>query len=192
MKQYYFVFDTETTGVNPRYDDVIELAGIKFAMENGIVLYDTMQFIDQYFALDREVPANARAVNGLSRNLLMKYSNGNYLEDCIDSLSKYFYDKDCIIVNYNTVFDTRIMNNNLRRAGAEIMQYKSSIDVMQYCINPYTHRPMKLILAKNRFLTGDINGLYEALFKKNPTDHSALYDAYVTFRLFLALGLFKK
>ena len=193
MDKWYFVFDTETTGTNTKYDEVIELAGIKFCIKDERLVVNSIKFIDQYFNIDREVPADARRVNGLTRSMLIKYSNGLYLEDCIDTLSEYLYDDKCIAVNYNTKFDVSILNSNLRRAGAEPIKFEKYTDVMQFCKNPYTGRPIKLVLAKTKYLPDNesVDALYTQLFNRKASDHSALYDAYITFRLFLALELYK-
>jgi DNA polymerase III alpha subunit (gram-positive type) len=191
METWFTVFDTETTGKYANIAELLEFGAIKCRFVNNALDLKSIKYTDQFFCVDNEVPADARAVNGLTREMLFKYSNGEYLEDKIDSIADFVYDPKAILVNYNSNYDMVVMRNNLARGGLEEMQYDRNIDMMPYYRNRNTNRSIKLTQARQQLLYEEnltidqFDNLYEKLFKRNSKAHTALYDAYVTWRLLI-------
>lgn len=184
----YVVFDTETTGTNPRTAELLEFGAIKFKCDDNGIDLKSIQYTDQYFYIDHEVPAGARNVNGLTQELLAKYSNGDYLEDKIDTLREFIYDPEVCMVNYNSGYDMTVMECNLQRSGLPSMKYKSNVDIMKLC--KVNNRAVKLAIARqNHILVNESYDnymkMYTSLFGKTLRSHSALSDTYDTWRLLL-------
>jgi DNA polymerase III epsilon subunit-like protein len=193
METWFTVFDTETTSKYANIAELLEFGAIKCRFVDGVLDMKSITYTDQYFCVDNEVPADARAVNGLTREMLFQYSNGEYLEDKIQTIENFIYDPKAILINYNSAYDMTVMKNNLVRGGLEPMQYSKNIDIMPYCRNKNTNRSIKLTQARQQLLYDEgltieqFDKLYEVLFKKPCTAHTALYDTYVTWRLLLHL-----
>lgn len=60
----YVLFDIETTGLSPVYDEIIELSAVKVKDGNIIDTFDTL------IRPDRKIPRSATAVNGITNDMV--------------------------------------------------------------------------------------------------------------------------
>ncbi len=106
------VFDTETTGLDPRDGHrIVELAGIE-----KVERVPTGRFVHYYFNPMRSVPAEVEAIHGLSEDFLAdKPVFAATARELVAFLG------DAMLVAHNAPFDMRFLNFELARAGlAEI------------------------------------------------------------------------
>lgn len=200
----YVVCDTETSGLSTAVAEMYTFGGFKVETKsNGTLDLINAKAIHKFFNSDKPVPADSKAVHGITNEILLKESHGLYLEDCYHELDDYIYDPENIIVGYNTRFDKDIISNNLLRNGLEPPKWKSVIDVMQEQkillrnTGYETQRAIKLIKAKylilNKKMGCDdekLKQVFEVICKKNNITcgpamfHSALWDSFITMLIF--------
>lgn len=100
------VLDVETTGLNPKISEVLQLAVVD--ADSGDVVHN--KFYDAHLKCWPE----AEAVNGITKAMVAGLP---YLADEADEVSRILDDYD-VIVGYNVGFDIEF----LRRAGVKIRQ----------------------------------------------------------------------
>jgi DNA polymerase III subunit epsilon len=104
------IFDTETTGLDPRTGDrMVEIGCIE--MVNRV---STGRTFHSYFNPDRDMPAAAEAVHGLSVGFLS--DKPRFIERAGDLLE---FIEDSQLVAHNAGFDFGFLNNELEICGLE-------------------------------------------------------------------------
>jgi DNA polymerase-3 subunit epsilon len=199
----YIIADTETSGLNTSTAEMYSFGA--FSVEtapDGTLDMNTLKAVHRFFNTDNEVPADAAAVHGLSRAMLLCKSNGDYLEDCYNEITDFVYSPDAYLVGYNTSFDQKIIVNNFAKAGLNLPKWRGVIDVMneQKVLlkgTGYDKIRIKLTKASDLILrdkcgysVDKLNAVFD-LFKRTCgiTDadvsyHSALYDSFKTLMIF--------
>ena len=112
------IFDTETTGLDPRTGDrLVEIGCIELIdrRESGRTFH-------AYFNPQRDMPAAAEAVHGLSIQFL---SDTPLFADRIDDLLEFL--GDAPMIAHNAVFDFGFVNAELARAG------RPALDMARMC-----------------------------------------------------------
>lgn len=102
------IFDTETTGFDPRTGDrLVEIGCVELIdrRETGVTFH-------AYFNPERDMPAAAEAVHGLSIQFL---SDKPLFATRVDELIEFL--GDAPLVAHNAVFDFGFVNAELARAG---------------------------------------------------------------------------
>ena len=115
----YVVVDIETTGLSPEYDEIIEIAAIRY--KNGVV-------VDKYTSLVKpscEIDEYITELTGISNEMV---ENAPDIDRCIRELYDYL-GKD-LIVGYNVNFDINFLYDNLLRWCSEEFG-NDFIDVMR-------------------------------------------------------------
>jgi|LSQX01.1.fsa_nt_gb DNA polymerase-3 subunit alpha (Gram-positive type) len=107
IKDYtYVVFDFETTGLNSRNDEIIEIGGVK--LEKG-------QIVDTFssFVLPRKpVPDYITRITGISQEML---KGAPAIEDIIPEFMEFI--GDAVLVAHNASFDYGFLKNALKKTG---------------------------------------------------------------------------
>lgn len=106
------VFDVETTGLNPKISEVLQLAIVD---EDGVVLND-------FYDVHIDSWPEAEAVNGISKKMVSGYP---YLSEEADKVTEILARYD-VLVGYNIAFDIEF----LKRAGVKIPR-AAIVDLMQ-------------------------------------------------------------
>ncbi|MWV26344.1 DNA polymerase III subunit epsilon [Aurantiacibacter rhizosphaerae] len=102
------IFDTETTGLDPRTGDrMVEIGCIE--MVNRVA---TGRSYHEYFNPDRDMPAEAEKVHGLSATFL---SDKPRFRDKVESLLEFIGDSP--LVAHNAQFDFGFLNFELEQCG---------------------------------------------------------------------------
>ena len=104
----FVVFDTETTGLSPDADGVIEIAGIRIS--GGIV-----QENDHFHSLVnpvRPIPYDAQQVHGITDEAV---SNAQMFEVVLPQFLGFV--DDAVLVAHNADFDIRFLNKTLESMG---------------------------------------------------------------------------
>lgn len=102
------IFDTETTGFDPRTGDrLVEIGCVELIdrRETGVTFH-------AYFNPERDMPAAAEAVHGLSSQFL---SDKPLFATRVDELIEFL--GDAPMIAHNAAFDFGFMNAELARAG---------------------------------------------------------------------------
>ncbi len=102
------IFDTETTGLDPKSGHrLVEIGCIELVDRR-----ETGQNFHAYFCPERDMPAEAEAVHGLSIGFLSdKPLFGERAEELLEFLG------DCPLVAHNAAFDFGFVNAELARIG---------------------------------------------------------------------------
>ncbi len=122
------VFDTETTGLDPIGGDrVIEIAAIEI-FDDKITDNTFHVYIDP----QRDIPASAFRVHGISREFLIDKPIFNNIIDKFLT----FIGEDPIIA-HNAEFDLKFINEELRRAGRPSLGNNLVIDTLALARQKY-------------------------------------------------------
>ena len=112
------IFDTETTGFDPRSGDrLVEIGCVELVdrRETGVTFH-------AYFNPERDMPAAAEAVHGLSIQFL---SDKPLFATRVDELIEFL--GDAPLIAHNAVFDFGFVNAELARAG------RPALDMARMC-----------------------------------------------------------
>ena len=97
----YVIVDTETTGLSPTRDKIIQLSAIK---------YDTagrpIDFYNTYLNPGCHIPDNVSQINGITDNMVANAPSSDQVRN--DFIA---FIGDSLIVGYNTKFDLNFLNN---------------------------------------------------------------------------------
>ena len=162
------VFDTETTGLDPLTGDRLVEIGCIEIVNN----FPTGNTFHRYLNPQRDVPAAAFAVHGLSAEFLSKHSLfADVVEDFIAFIG------DAPLIAHNASFDFSFINMELDRAGKPIVGRDRLVDT--------------LALARRKFPQGpnSLDHLCMRLGIDNSrrTKHGALLDAELLADVYLEL-----
>lgn len=115
------VFDTETTGLDPRDGHrLVEFAGVEL-----IERMPTGRSLHFYVNPGRAMPAEAEAIHGLSDDFLRdKPRFGERAAELVDFLG------DAMIVAHNAQFDLRFLNFELQKVGHAVLDQGRVVDTL--------------------------------------------------------------
>jgi len=162
------VFDTETTGLDPRSGDrLVEIGCIE--MVNRV---PTGSVFHCYFNPERDMPAEAEAVHGLSITFLSdkpKFAEktGEFLDFIGDSP----------LVAHNAGFDFGFMNNELEMCGLEPVSRDRMIDTVAIARRKHPGAKLSLDALCSRY----------GIDRSHRTKHGALLDAELLAQLYVEL-----
>lgn len=101
----FIAFDTETTGLKPDTDRIIEIGAVKFD-KNGI--------IDKFETLvnpQKSIPAECTAINHITNEMI---KNAPLSKDALKDFVEFI--KDGILIAHNAGFDLGFLNEECKRA----------------------------------------------------------------------------
>lgn len=96
----YIVLDTETTGLSPRYDDIIEIGAIK--IQNGIIIDEFQTYCKPLNKIKNS------EIHDITNEMVENYKYSKYY---MNDFLKFIDDLPILI--YNADFDTRMINVQL-------------------------------------------------------------------------------
>jgi DNA polymerase III subunit epsilon len=162
------VLDTETTGLDPlRGDRLVEIGCVELL--NSI---PSGQTFHRYLNPQRDIPAEAFAVHGLSAEFL---ADKPFFADVVDDLIAFLGDDPLII--HNAAFDVAFLNAELDRCGKAAIGRERLVDT--------------LMLARRKFV-GVRNSLDDLCARfgvdtSKRVKHGALLDAELLAEVYLEL-----
>jgi len=162
------VFDTETTGLEPLNGDrLVEIGCIELVNR-----FPTGKTFHRYVNPERDMPAAAFAVHGLSAEFLSKHSRfAEVVEDFMAFIG------DAPLIAHNASFDLGFINAELERASRPAVGRDRLIDT--------------LLLARRRFPGGqnNLDNLCNrfGIDNSHRTKHGALLDAELLAEVYLEL-----
>lgn len=162
------ILDTETTGFDPEKGDRI--------IEIGCI--ETMNFVPtgktywQYINPERDVPAEAVAVHGITEEFLKdKPTFGEIVGDFLEFVG------DARLVIHNAEFDIKFLNAELKMFGFPSFQLKDAIDTLAIARQKFPGSPANLDALCRRF----------SIDNSERDFHGALLDAQLLAEVYLEL-----
>lgn len=121
------VLDTETTGIDPKVDEIIELAAIRLAAEGSAPQTELDMFIS--LSSGRKLPPLITDITGITDETLKR--EGVQKEVACHRLTELMNCSNPLLVAYNAQFDLCFLFYFLQRCGcAEILKAVGMLDAM--------------------------------------------------------------
>lgn len=162
------VFDTETTGLDPLTGDrLVEIGCVELL--NSI---PTGEVFHRYLDPERDMPAEAFRVHGLSREFLAgKPKFAEIVEDFVAFIG------DAKLVAHNAEFDFKFINAELRRANRDPLLHERIVDTLALARRKHPGSPNSLDALCSRY----------GIDNSRRTKHGALLDAEILAEVYLEL-----
>ena len=115
----YVVVDIETTGLSPRYDEIIEISAIR---------YDSGKKVDVFSTLvkpDNEIDDYITELTGITNEMV---EGAPTIDDCINDFIDFMGED--IVIGYNVNFDINFLYDNLLECKNEVVK-NDFVDVMR-------------------------------------------------------------
>ncbi len=163
------IFDTETTGLDPRSGDrLVEIGCIE--MVNRV---ETGSTFHAYFNPDRDMPAAAEAVHGLSITFLS--DKPRFHEKAADFLE--FIGEECKLVAHNAGFDFGFVNSELEMCGLPPLSRERMVDTVAMARMRHPGAKNSLDALCTRY----------GIDRSHRTKHGALLDAELLAQVYVEL-----
>lgn len=170
-------FDTETTDLNCREDDIIEFAALRFEPNAQGTVWSLSRIAHQYFTPRVEIGMDAADVHGITNEIMAAMTaDGRAVKmnkKHLDGIQSIF--ADSLIVAHNIRFDMGFLEAAFRRFRLTLNGYVSQIDTVNYG---------KLRFPRNKV---NLDALCKALKVSNKARaeyHGALVDTEILSRVF--------
>ncbi|WP_293875921.1 MULTISPECIES: DNA polymerase III subunit epsilon [unclassified Sphingomonas] len=162
------VFDTETTGLSfAGGDRLVEIGCVE--MVNRV---ETGRTFHAYYHPERNMPAEAQAVHGISEAFLSdKPKFAEAVDDLIDFLG------DAPLVAHNAGFDFSFLNGELTRCGRQIVHINRMVDTLQIARSRHPGAKHTLDALCSRF----------GVDRSHRVLHGALLDAQLLAQVYVEL-----
>jgi len=163
------VLDTETTGFEPSEGHrLVEIGCVEI-----INKIPTKNVYHQYINPERDMPAEAERVHGLSEDFLSKKPLvAEVIGDFIDFIG------DAPLVIHNAEFDMKFLNAELKTCGFVMLPMSRSIDTLRMAREKFPGSPANLDALCRRF----------GIDNSDRTFHGALLDAELLAEVYLELS----
>ncbi len=162
------VFDTETTGIGPEYGHrLVEIGCVE--MINRV---ETGRTFHAYFHPDRDMPAEAEAIHGLSLAFLSdkpRFDEG--VAELLDFLG------DAPLVAHNATFDFGFLNHELGRCGRDPLCLSRMVDTIALARARHPGAKHSLDALCSRY----------GIDRSHRVKHGALLDAQLLAQLYVEL-----
>jgi DNA polymerase III subunit epsilon len=163
------IFDTETTGLDPKTGDrMVEIGCIEMInrVPSGVTFHG-------YFNPDRDMPAGAEAVHGLSITFLS--DKPRFHERAPELLE--FLGPDTMLVAHNAGFDFGFLNNELEICGLEPVCRTRMVDTVALARVRHPGAKLSLDALCTRY----------GIDRSHRTRHGALLDAELLAQVYVEL-----
>ena len=170
------VFDTETTGLNPLYNNIIEIGAIEIL--NGKI---TGKQFHMFFEPRYKIEKGAQNVHQYKQYDFAHYYNVIYHDTKQSLFSILKFVGASILIAHNAKFDIDFINSELIHWNLPtfpLTQFRCSMILFKNIIMPHTYKQHYSLIACCNYFN---------LEYKNNNFHSALFDAFMTARMVLAL-----
>ena len=142
------VFDTETSGIDCRKNDIIELGAIKLLNRNGV--FEKTDELNLLIKLSpgEKLPSEIIELTGITDEMLL--SGGIDRKEACEKISSFFSGEKRLIIAYNANFDLTFLWFMLSKYGFEsVLKDASFLDALTVYKDrkPYPHRLFNAIEA---------------------------------------------
>lgn len=171
-----FFFDTETTGLNPDRDRIIQFWAIFGTLDEKTGKFHEERIINQYVKIDEEIPEQASNVHHIYKADLEPFG---YIQDYIKEFVAYMIKADYLI-GHNVDYDRKMFMGEINRCEVKF--------------NPNDHKWFDTMMSTVELVNWPggrrprLSQLYRFLFGKDFDDaHDAMADIRATKDCFLEL-----
>ncbi len=162
------IFDTETTGLDPKTGDrMVEIGCVEM-----IGRVETGRSFHAYYNPERDMPAGAEAVHGLSANFL---SDKPLFRDGVDDLLAFI--GDAPLVAHNAAFDFGFLNAELALIGREPVSLDRMVDTVAIARRKHPGAKLSLDALCTRY----------GVDRSHRIKHGALLDAELLAQVYIEL-----
>ena len=157
----FVVLDLETTGLDPEYDEILEIGAIKIV--NGEVVDTYNSLVKPPYEIDEFITE----LTGISNEMVQDAPS---VEEILPSLMNFISDN--IIVGHNVNFDINFIYDNLLNCGMDAIKndYIDTLRISRRLFPDFKHHRLK-----------DMANHYNISLDGS---HRALQDVFITFKLF--------
>ena len=193
------VFDTETTGLSPKFDQIVQLSYIVYDIGLRKVLFSTT-LGDDIVAVTRKIPKFSTDVHGIKQS---DTKGRHLLEDHINQFI-YWCNQAGKIIGHNVGFDIRMINSSIERIIKSYKERDREVIASRYfdflsrfhdesqifCTlkgsRTICRETMNVDKKKQKYKLDEVHKL---LFKQEAKGqlHNALVDISATLRVYLML-----
>ena len=179
-KGRYIVLDTETTGLDPKENNIIELAAIE--IYNGKL---TGREFHSFMSPRYNINKSAEEKHKMSQNFYQIFYKDVYISDKQNFESFLKFIGNSIIFAHNAIFDMKFINKDLKYWGLNTLtrkRFRCSMRLFKLIVKPDSKKQKyKLEYCCSFFnLTAPIENF-----------HSAIFDAFMTARMVCCLFQYK-
>lgn len=168
MQMREVIFDTETTGLDPKTGDrMVEIGCVEM-----IDRVETGNSYHAYYNPERDMPAAAEAVHGLSADFL---SGKPLFSQAVDELLEFL--GDAPLVAHNASFDFGFLNNELERIGREPISMDRMVDTVAIARKKHPGAKLSLDALCTRY----------GVDRSHRVKHGALLDAELLAQVYVEL-----
>jgi len=162
------IFDTETTGLDPKTGDrMVEIGCVEM-----IDRVETGNSYHAYYNPERDMPAAAEAVHGLSAEFL---SGKPLFSETVDELLEFL--GDAPLVAHNAGFDFGFLNAELERIGREPVSMDRMVDTVAIARKKHPGAKLSLDALCTRY----------GVDRSHRVKHGALLDAELLAQVYIEL-----
>ena len=172
----YIVFDTETTGLEPKENNIIEIAGIEII--NGKL---TGNQFHAFFYPRYKISETAEEKHRMSQNFFKTYYKDVYESDKKSFENFLNFVGHSLIFAHNAIFDMKFLNSDLKYYGLPQIprkKFRCSLKIFKNLVKPNS--------IKKKFAL-DYCCEYFKLTAPKDNFHSAIFDAFMTARVICCL-----
>lgn len=163
----FVVFDTETTGLDPETDDVVQIAGVR-------ILRSRIQVADEFDALvnpDRAIPPSSTQIHGITDAMV---ADAPHFVDVATEFAAYV--DDSVLVAHNASFDRAFLDRLAGAGGPRITAPMLCTALIAQALDPQINDHTLDAVAERYGVEIDAS-----------KRHTALGDADTTARVFLKM-----
>lgn len=162
------IFDTETTGLDPKTGDrMVEIGCVEM-----IDRVETGNSYHAYYNPERDMPASAEAVHGLSADFL---SGKPLFSETVDELLDFL--GDAPLVAHNAAFDFGFLNSELVLIGREPISMDRMVDTVAIARKKHPGAKLSLDALCTRY----------GVDRSHRVKHGALLDAELLAQVYVEL-----
>lgn len=118
------LFDTETTGLSSEKNKIIQIAAIKYSIENGSLIED--EVYERYIRQPYPLPSKIIDLTGITDKFLEDYE---FEEDIVDDIYTFMSSSNVVCGHNIKAFDMKFVNNLFTRYGKEV-KYSFILDTL--------------------------------------------------------------
>lgn len=148
FRSSYIIIDTETTGLNPYSDKIIQLSAIKYDT-NGRPIDSFSTYINP----GRPIPPSATKINGITDKMVL---HAPFAEQICDKFLSFL--GDSLLVGYNVTFDLRFLEQTFQSFSG-----RSYVDVLTIARQRLTLPNYKLETVASSFAFQPKTAFHDAL-----------------------------
>ena len=176
IKGRYIIVDTETTGLEPKDNNIIEIAAIEI-LNCKLTGNEFHTFMNPRFVIEK----SAEEKHKMKQNFYEEYYKNVYKSDKENLFNFIHFIGNSLIFAHNAIFDMKFINNELNYYNLPTIprkRFRCSMKLFKLIVKPHTIKKSYALDYCCEFFK--LNAPIENF-------HSAIFDAFMTARLVCCL-----